>query len=135
MEQDYCKWLRNAYNKVVVRVMFVIKVHCTIHVALTGLEFSFPLAAPFFTGTGRELNSIGWCYNKYNAGQGLTPLFQEKGDFSWVLKPGFNLHTVDTCGTHLTEHFIISQLCNSGNFHKLNYRKNSCISRTPNFQA
>ena len=61
---------------------------CTIHVALTGLEFSFPLAAPFFTGTGRELNSIGWCYN--NAGQGLTPLFQEKGDFSWVLKPGFN---------------------------------------------
>ena len=70
--------------------MFVIKVHsCTIHVALTGLEFSFPLAAPSFTGTGRELNSIGWCYN--NACQGLTPLFQEKGDFSWVLKPGFNL--------------------------------------------
>ena len=30
MEQDYCKWLRKAYNNVVVRVMFVIKVHCTI---------------------------------------------------------------------------------------------------------
>ena len=85
-------------------VMFVIKVHCIIHVTLTGLEFSFPLAAPFFTGTGRELKSIGWCYN--NAGQGLTPLFREKGDFFWVPKPGFNLHTVDTCGTHLTDHFI-----------------------------
>ena len=61
--------------------MFVIKVCCIIHATLTGLEFSFPLAAPFFTGTGTELNSIGWCYN--NAGQGLTLLFQEKGYYTF----------------------------------------------------
>ena len=68
--------------------MFVVKVHCTIHVALTGLEFSFPLAVPFLTGTGIELNSEGWCYN--NAGQGLTPLIisRKRDAFSECRDPG-----------------------------------------------
>ena len=76
--------------------MFVIEVHCTNNVALTGLEFSFPLAAPFFTGTGIELNSEGWCYK--NAGQGLTPqLFPGKGTlFLGAETQVYNLHSVDT---------------------------------------
>ena len=68
--------------------MFVIKVHCTNNVALTGLEFSFPLAASFFTGTGIELNSEDWCYK--NAGQGLTPsvISRKRDTFSGCRNPG-----------------------------------------------
>ena len=79
--------------------MFVIILRYTVqysHVALTGLEFSFPLAAPFFTAAGIELNSEGWCYN--NAGQRINTFnyFQEKWHFFWVPKPRFNRHSVDT---------------------------------------